>query len=108
MLALDHNPYTRLHTSQSRPAGAPYSLSIVNATPLAASVAFFTVTVVNPVELTLTLQEALLPHELRFAANAVHGRDGRSFAIQAYMSLVARSPGHARCTLDSTKREASP
>ena len=67
MLALDHNPYTRLHTSQSRPAGAPYSLSIVNATPLAASVAFFTVTVVNPGELTLTLQEALLPHELRFA-----------------------------------------
>ena len=56
VLALDHNPYTRLHTSQSRPAGAPYSLSIVNATPLAASVAFFTVTVVNPGELTLTLQ----------------------------------------------------
>jgi hypothetical protein len=56
VLALDHSPFTRLHTSQSRPAGAPYSLSIVNATPLAASVAFFTVTVVNPGEFTLTLQ----------------------------------------------------
>jgi hypothetical protein len=56
VLALDHAPFTRLHTAQSRPAGAPYSLSIVNSTPLAANVAFFTVTVVNPGEFSLTLQ----------------------------------------------------
>ena len=55
-LAMDHSPYTKLHTSQSRPAGQPYSLSIVNSTALSADVAFFTVTVVNPGELTLTLQ----------------------------------------------------
>lgn len=56
VLALDHSPFTKLHTAQTKPAGAPYSLSIVNATPLAASVAFFTVTVVNPGEFSLTLQ----------------------------------------------------
>lgn len=55
-LAMDHAPYTKLHTVQSRPAGAPYSLSIVNSTALSADVAFFTVTVVNPGEFTLTLQ----------------------------------------------------
>jgi hypothetical protein len=55
-LAMDHSPYTKLHTSQSRPAGQPYSLSIVNSTALSADVAFFTVTVVNPGEFTLTLQ----------------------------------------------------
>jgi len=56
VLAMDHAPYTKLHTAQSRPAGQAYSLSIVNSTALAADVAFFTVTVVNPGEFTLTLQ----------------------------------------------------
>ena len=55
-LAMDHAPYTKLHTEQSRPVGQPYSLSIVNSTALSADVAFFTVTVVNPGEFTLTLQ----------------------------------------------------
>ena len=56
VLAMDHAPYTKLHTVQSKPAGAPYSLSIVNSTALSADVAFFTVTVVNPGEFSLTLQ----------------------------------------------------
>ncbi len=56
VLAMDHAPYTKLHTVQSNPAGAPYTLSIINSTPLAADVAFFTVTVVNPGDFSLTLR----------------------------------------------------
>lgn len=56
VLAMDHAPYTKLHTAQSKPAGGAYSLSIVNSTALSADVAFFTVTVVNPGEFSLTLQ----------------------------------------------------
>jgi hypothetical protein len=55
-LAMDHSPFTKLHTVQKKAAGAPYSLKISNATALSASVAFFTVTVVEPGELTLTLE----------------------------------------------------
>jgi hypothetical protein len=55
-LAMDHSPFTKLHTVQKKTAGAPYTLKISNATALSASVAFFTVTVVEPGELTLTLE----------------------------------------------------
>jgi len=55
-LAMDHSPFTKLHTVQKKAAGAPYTLQIANATALSASVAFFTVTVVEPGQLTLTLE----------------------------------------------------
>ncbi|MDB4938435.1 MAG: hypothetical protein JWP87_5407 [Labilithrix sp.] len=55
-LAMDHSPFTKLHTVQHKAAGSPYTLKIVNATALSASVAFFTVTVVEPGNLTLTLE----------------------------------------------------
>jgi hypothetical protein len=55
-LAMDHSPFTKLRTVQKKAAGAPYTLKISNATALSASVAFFTVTVVEPGELTLTLE----------------------------------------------------
>ena len=55
-LAMDHSPFTKLHTVQKKTATSPYSLQIVNQTALSASVAFFTVTVVEPGELTLTLE----------------------------------------------------
>ena len=63
-LAMDHSPFTKLHTVQKRAAGAPYTLKISNATALSASVAFFTVTVVEPGQLTLTL-------EAKAAANGI-------------------------------------
>jgi hypothetical protein len=55
-LAMSHAPHTKLHTAQRQTAGGTYSLSIVNATAVEASVAFFTVTVVNPGNLSLTLE----------------------------------------------------
>jgi hypothetical protein len=55
-LAMDHSPFTKLHTVQHKAAGAPYTLQIENATALQASVAFFTVTVVKPGQLSLTLE----------------------------------------------------
>lgn len=55
-LAMDHSPFTKLHTVQKKAAGAPYTLKISNVTALSASVAFFTVTVVEPGQLTLTLE----------------------------------------------------
>lgn len=55
-LAMDHSPFTKLHTVQKKAAGAPYTLKISNVTALSASVAFFTVTVVEPGDLTLTLE----------------------------------------------------
>lgn len=54
-LAIDHTPSTKLHTVQKKPPAGSYSLSISNATALDASVAFFTVTVVKPGDLTLSL-----------------------------------------------------
>jgi hypothetical protein len=55
-LAMSHSPRTKLRTVQRKAPGAPFSLSIVNATPVQASVAFFTVTVVRPGNLSLTLE----------------------------------------------------
>jgi len=55
-LAMDHSPYTKLHTVQKQTPSGTYSLSIVNATVVQASVFFFTVTVVNPGNLSLILE----------------------------------------------------
>jgi hypothetical protein len=55
-LAMSHSPYTKLRTVQRQNAAGTYSLSISNTTAVSASVVFFTVTVVNPGELSLTLE----------------------------------------------------
>jgi hypothetical protein len=82
VLAMDHAPYTKLHTSQTKPAGAPYSLSIANATPLSADVAFFTVTVVNPGEFSLTLQ-------VKAAANGVTMTGASDIILQQQQDQAA-------------------
>jgi hypothetical protein len=81
-LAMDHSPYTKLHTAQHNVAGAPYALSIVNATPLLASVAFFTVTVVNPGELSLTL-------EVKAAANGITVTGASDIILQQQQDQAA-------------------
>jgi hypothetical protein len=81
-LAMDHAPYTKLHTVQTKPAGAPYSLSIVNATALSADVAFFTVTVVNPGELSLSLQ-------VKAAANGVSMTGASDIILQQQQDQAA-------------------
>ena len=81
-LAMDHAPYTKLHTVQSKPAGAPYSLSIVNSTALSADVAFFTVTVVNPGEFSLTLQ-------VKAAANGVTMTGASDIILQQQQDQAA-------------------
>lgn len=81
-LAMDHSPYTKLHTAQNRPAGAPYTLSIVNATPVLAAVAFFTVTVVNPGELSLNL-------EVKVAANGITVTGGSDIVLQQSQEQAA-------------------
>ena len=55
-LAMTGSPKTSLHTVQRRPAGKPYALSIANTTPVIASLAIFSVTVVKPGNLSLTLE----------------------------------------------------
>ena len=55
-LAMTGSPKTRLHTVQKRAAGKPYSLSITNVTPVVASLAIFSVTVVDPGNLSLNLE----------------------------------------------------
>jgi hypothetical protein len=55
-LAMTGSPKTKLHTVQKRPAGKPYALAISNTTPVVASLAIFSVTVVNPGNLSLNLE----------------------------------------------------
>jgi hypothetical protein len=55
-LAMTGSPKTSLHTVQKRAAGKPLSLSIANATPVVASLAIFSVTVVKPGNLSLALE----------------------------------------------------
>ena len=82
VLAMDHAPYTKLHTAQTKPAGGAYSLSIANATPLSANVAFFTVTVVNPGEFSLTLQ-------VKAAANGVTMTGASDIILQQQQDQAA-------------------
>lgn len=81
-LAMAHTPSTKLHTVQHNVAGAPYTLSIVNATAMTASVAFFTVTVVNPGELSLTL-------EVKTAANGVTVTGASDIVLQQQQDQAA-------------------
>ena len=55
-LAMTGSPKTTLHAVQKRPVGMPYSLSLTNATPVVASVFFFSVTAVETGNLSLSIQ----------------------------------------------------
>lgn len=55
-LAMTGSPKTTLHAVQKRPAGAPYTITLTNRTPVVASVFFFSVTAVNTGDLSLSIK----------------------------------------------------